>query len=122
MREILFKNLTMVSSRKKDISLKEIFENNGVLSKTERRCFYFIKDIAPLGEGTDFQKWVDLQNKTSPVTKRHFFIFKEHNEKLGLDKLVCKIAGTFYAIINNTIYTIAFLHSFKANFVKSQLA
>jgi hypothetical protein len=35
-----------------------------------------------------------------------------------MDKLICKIAGNFYAVANDKIYTIAFLHSFKVTFTK----
>ena len=45
MREVLFKNLTSASPRKKDIVLREITEKNGVTAQTERRCFYFIKAV-----------------------------------------------------------------------------
>ncbi len=118
MREVVYRNLMPPGSRKKDIFVQEIFEKDGVTAKTERRCFYFIKDIAHFDEGKDLQKWIDTQNNAEPVNKRHFYILKEHNDSLGKDKIVCKIAGTFYAIVERSIYTIAFLHSFKVSFVK----
>ena len=122
MREVTFKNLTQLKSRKKDIFLKEVVEKDGVIAKTERRCFYFIKDITHLDEGKDLEKWVDSQNNTEPISKRHFHILKEHSDGLGEDKLICKIAGTFYAVVDKNIYTIAFLHSFKVTFVKASCA
>ena len=117
MREMVYKNLTSIASRKKDILLKEVFEKNGVIAKTERRCFYFIKDILQMESEDAFKKWVDEQG--SKTGKRHFHIFKEHNDLLGANKLICKIAGTFYAVADRTVYTIAFLHSFKVSFVKA---
>lgn len=118
MREVVFKNLTSAGSRKKDILLKEIFERDGVIARTERRCFYFIKEISEFTDKADFQKLIDAQNNTDNPNKRQFHILKEHNDKLGEDKLICKIAGTFYVIVGQKIYTIAFLHSFKVIFVK----
>ena len=47
---------------------------------------------------------------------------KEHNDVSGKDKLICKIAGTFYAVVNSRIFTIAFVHSFKVTFAKTSLA
>lgn len=119
MREILFKNLISVASRKKDISLKEVFEKDGVVAKTERRCFYFIKEMADIGEVKDLQRLVDSQKGSAGSNKRRFHIYKEHNDMLGEDKLICKITGTFYAIVGKCIYTIVFLHSFKVRFAKA---
>ncbi|MDP2913479.1 MAG: hypothetical protein Q8N91_05670 [Candidatus Omnitrophota bacterium] len=119
MREVIFKDLTSVTSRKKDIFLKEVFEKDGILTRTERRCFYFIKDMARISDAKDMGKWLEPYSGVLPMAKRNFHVMKEHNDGLGVDKLTCKIAGTFYAVVDNTIYTIGFLHSFKANFMKA---
>ncbi|MDD5422791.1 MAG: hypothetical protein PHT32_05165 [Candidatus Omnitrophica bacterium] len=122
MREVLFKNLTSAASRKKDVILKEIFEKDGVVAKTERRCFYFIKEVKRLSDDADLQKWMDSQNSIDNTNKRNFHIMKEHNDGHNEDKVICKIMGSFYAIVNRTVYTIAFLHSFKVVFAKATLA
>ena len=121
MREVLFKNLTSVTSRKKDITLTEVFNKGGIVTKTERRSFYYVKDITHLDSETDMQAWISSQNANQVSSKRHFYIFKEHKDKLGLEKILCKIAGTFYVIVDNTVFTIAFLHSFRAIFAKEQV-
>lgn len=121
MREVLFKNLTTANPRKKDIVLKEAFEKDGVSAKTERRCFYFIKNITQLEADNDLQSWLDSQGNMGMINKRHFHIMKEHNDKIGKDKVICKIGGTFYAVVNKCIYTIAFLHSFKVSFMRATL-
>lgn len=117
MREVVYKNLTSVASRKKDIFMREVFEKNGIVARTERRCFYFIKDITQLQNEDEFKKWMAEQGARS--TKRHFHIFKEQNDVMGENKLICKISGTFYAVADRTVYTIAFLHSFKVSFAKA---
>ena len=121
MREILFKDLTSIASRKKDIFLREVFERDGVIAKTERRCFYFIKEVLPVDGPDRLQEWLNSQSETPSPKKRHFYILKEHSDSLGEDKVVCKIAGTFYAVAGQNVYTIAFLHSFKARFSKPHL-
>src|SRR3989338_5061023 len=113
MKEIIFKHQNRIDSNKKDIFLKEVFEKDGTVAKTERRCFYFIKEITQLGEGKYLENWINSQHNDEPKLKRHFHILKEHNDKLAEDKLICKIAGTFYAVVAKKLYTIAFLHSFK---------
>jgi len=122
MREVIFKNLTSISSRKKDIFLKEVFEKDGVVAKTERRCFYFIKDIKHLNTEEELQRWINVQGDLTSLNRRQFHIMKEHNDCNFVDKIVCKILGTFYAVINKSVYTIGFMHSFKVRFVKPSLA
>ncbi len=121
MREVVFKNLTSAQARKKDTFLKEVFERDGVVAKTERRSFYFIKSVNHLKSDEELQEWASLHDDSKEPSKRHFHIMKEHSDALGVDKFICKILGTFYAVIDRDIYTIAFLHSFKTSFVKTSL-
>lgn len=121
MREVLFKNLWSSEAHKKDILLKEVFERDGVVARTERRSFYFIKDVTHLKSEEELNQWVNVQDKRSEPIKREFHIMKEHSDLHGTDKFICKILGTFYAVVDKDVYTIAFLHSFKVSFVKSLL-
>ncbi|MFH1995743.1 MAG: hypothetical protein ABIJ27_01950 [Candidatus Omnitrophota bacterium] len=118
MREVVFKNMTSLNGRKKDTRLKEIFEKNGVLAKAERRYFYFVKEISRLENDQDLQAWMKEQNAACPTKKRHFHILKEHDNRQGNDRLLCKVLGTFYAVSKKKVYTIAFLHAFKVSFSK----
>jgi hypothetical protein len=118
MREILFKELTSNNLRKKDTVLREVFEKDGIVARTERRCFYFIKDVMKVGDPSGLEKWINVQKREDEEGKRHFYVLKEHSDALGEDKVIFKIAGTFYAVLNETVYNIAFLHSFKVRFMK----
>ncbi|WP_289460275.1 hypothetical protein, partial [Klebsiella pneumoniae] len=89
MREVIFKNLTSVNSRKKDIFLQEVFEKDGVIARTERRCFYFIKEIVRLEKQEDIQKWMNVKNGSGVAARRQFYIFRGHNDKSGEDRLLC---------------------------------
>lgn len=122
MREVVFKNLTSVGSRKKDIFLKEVFEKDGVIAKTERRCFYFIKDIRRMETDEELQAWLTQQSASNTAGSRQFHIMKEHNDAHLEDKIICKIMGTFYTVMNRSIYTIGFMHSFKVRFEKPNMA
>lgn len=121
MREVLFKNLCSVQAHKKDILLKEVFERDGVTARTERRSFYFIKNIMHLASEEELNRWVNAQDGKNEPVKRHFHILKEHSDMLGVDKFMCKIFGTFFAVVDHDVYTIAFLHSFKVCFARTSL-
>ncbi len=122
MREVVFKNLTSLSSRKKDIFLQEVFEKDGMSAKTERRCFYFIKDVKRMQSDEELKKWLAEEGEARKLNRRQFHIMKEHNDAHLEDKIICKILGTFYAVINKCVYTIGFMHSFKVRFTKPSLA
>lgn len=118
MREVLYKNMVSNNSRVKNIFLQEVFKRDGLIARTERRCFYYIKAVTPVAEVRDLEKWVAHKDAAAPAGKRHFHIFKQHSDVRGEDKLICKIIGTFYAIVGPKVYTIVFLHSFKVRFRK----
>lgn len=122
MREMLFKELRSPNLRKKDTVLREVFEKDGLVAKTERRCFYFVKEVRAVDNTEELQAWIDSDDCQNPSKRRHFHITKEHNEELGQDRVTCRIAGTFYAIVGKIIYTVAFLHSFKVCFMKAAVA
>lgn len=121
MREVVFKNILSNNSRVKNILLREMFERDGVVARTERKCFYYIKEITPINEVHDLEKWVDHKNTIEQTGKRQFHIVKSHNDAIAEDKLICKIMGTFFAVVNNKVYTIAFLHSFKVIFTRATM-
>lgn len=122
MREVIFKNLTSLTSRKKDIVLKEVFEKDGVLAKTERRCFYFIRRVDRLSKENTLDKWIASQGAEGVSNSRSFHILKEHNDAAGEDKVICRIEGEFFAVVNMSIFTIGFLHYFKVRFGKNSIA
>jgi len=119
MREVVYKNLTSAALRKKDIFLKEVLEENGMIKRTERRCFYFIKEIIHLDNAQDLQKWIEAQKDVHERCRRHFYIMKEKKEAIGEEKVLCKVAGSFYVILDTKIYHIAFLHAFRVIFEKA---
>ena len=121
MREVIFKELTSLSSRKKNVVLKEVFEKDGVMTKTERRSFYFIKEVKCLNDGQDLENCLKAANDRGIVNNRRFQILKKHSDETGEDKVICKISGTFYAILDKRVYTIAFMSCFKACIMKATL-
>jgi len=121
MREVIFKNLTSLTSRKKDIVLKEVFERDGVLAKTERRCFYFIRRVDHLNDADTINEWITSQGALGSPNTRRFHILKKHNDAINEDKVICRIEGEFFAVVNMTIYTIGFLHYFKVRFERNAM-
>ena len=115
MRELLFKNLTSNDHKKRDVFAQEMVNKNGVLATSERRCLYFIKDKIEINNPMDLVKLAKIKKKDQD-NNRCFHVLKEHDSKTGIDKLICKLKGTFYAVVGKSIYCIVFIHSFKVQF------
>ncbi|MBI4336192.1 MAG: hypothetical protein HY589_06010 [Candidatus Omnitrophica bacterium] len=116
MRAIILKALTSVASKKQDLCIEEIAETNGVLARTERHCRYFILGKAHVGNVEDLAILAEKQFADIPAKKRHYYILKAHDSERREDRLVCKLAGSFYAVCGGEMYCIAYVHSFKIRF------
>lgn len=115
MRKLLFKNLTEWNQNKRDVFVQETITKGGVHAKTTRRCLYFIKDKVYIKDPSDLQNLAKFKKSTG-LNNRHFHVLKEKNVEQGADKLMCKVAGTLYAMVNNYLYCIVFVHTFKISF------
>lgn len=115
MRELLFKNMTSWDHNKRDVFVEEIIEKDGILAKTTRRCLYFVKEKTRIKNPMDLKSIAEIKTANDKI-KRHFHVLKERDSNSGLDKLMCKVAGTFYAMINEYLYCIVFVHTFKISF------
>ncbi len=115
MRELTFKNTTTWSHSKRDVFVEETVEKDGVLAKTTRRCIYFIKEKRLVKNPNDLKKLADMKFSDDQA-KKHFHVLKERDSSLGIDRLMCKVAGTFYAVIDEYLYAIVFVHTFKISF------
>ena len=58
MRQLIFKNMTKPTAKKRDISVEEIVRRNGVLSCTKKRSMYFIRDSKRVCSKSELEEWV----------------------------------------------------------------
>ena len=119
MRELVFKNLTSRDHKKRDVFIQETVTKDGVLAKTTRRCLYFVKERIPVKGNVDLKK-IEAVKENSEEHKRHFCVLKERESETGVDRLMCKVAGTFYAMVDNYLYCIVFFHTFKITFAATK--
>ncbi len=119
MRELVFKNLTSLDHKKRDLFVEETIEKNGIKAKTTRRCLYFIKGKTLIKDSCDLEE-VTKMKETNESIHRHFHVLKERNSEDGIDKLICKVAGTFYAMVNEYLYHIVFFHTFMIVFLRTK--
>ncbi len=113
MREILYKNLTNLDSKKRDLYIREVVERDGITARIEKRCIYFVREIICIKDPSDLECLKSLKETNEAWKKRHFHVLRNHNSNTGEDKLTCKVAGTLYAIIGQYVFCVAFIHSLK---------
>lgn len=113
MRKILYKNLTGNNNRKRDLCIREIVTREGITAKIERRCIYFVREKIHIKNPNNLDELKVLKKTENGWRKKHFHILRNHDSDTGEDRLICKVAGAFYAIVGHYVFCIAFVHSFK---------
>ena len=120
MRELIFKNLTAPASKKRDISIEDIVERNGLVSSTKKRSIYFVRGTRHIKSKEELNKWINKKKKDPVLNKKFFHILRKYSDKTKEDKLICKVRGSFYVIANESVYNIVFVHAIKIKIHKAE--
>jgi len=116
MREVLYKNLTGTDSHKRDLCIQERVTSNGITTTIERRCIYLVREKVYVEDTSNLDELKVLKRAGNARQKRpHYYILRKYDPHTGEDKLICKVFGTFYAIVGHYVFYIAFAQSFKIN-------
>jgi len=118
MKELLFKDITSENKKRKDLYVSETVNMDGVTTTTQRHSIYILGDqnkFKTLEEMAEWKKTIGLN-----TTKRHIFIIKKRDTKLGKDMFICDIVGRLYAVSGFDIYSVVFKHSFEVDFIHTQ--
>jgi hypothetical protein len=99
MRDLLFRNLTSLDRKRKILASSEIFDKSGVRTVVRRHFVYMVK-VLP----------ADVKFEKRPA---YLFVLKERKTKEKTEKFFCRMKGTVYAIVNDKVYCITFMHSLK---------
>lgn len=116
MRELIFKNLTIPTSKKRDISVEEVVERDGLISSTKKRSIYFIRGAHRIKSKGELKEWIDTRKKDSDLNKKFFHILRNYSDRNKQDKLMCKMRGSFYVISGESVYNIVFVHAIKISY------
>lgn len=118
MRELIFKNLVAPSSRKRDISIEEVVERDGLVSCTKKRSMYFVRSVHHLKSRSALHTWMERKKKSGALDKKFFHILRQYSARDKVDKLICKMRGTFYIVSNQDVYNIVFVHAVRISVSK----
>lgn len=120
MRELIFRNLLTPASKKRDVSIEEVVEKNGIISSTQKRSMYFVRDVHHLNSREELQGWIAERKNDPSLDKKFFHILRRYSVKDKEDKLICKMRGCFYIVSNQDLYNIVFVHTVKIKIHKTE--
>lgn len=102
MRDIVLKNLTSDDKKRKILTSSEIMDKQGVRSIIRRHFVCMVKEV-----------------KGNPVDRPlpYLYVLKKHNNREHKEKFFCRLKGSIYAICNDRIFLIMFMHSLKIDLI-----
>jgi len=106
MRDLVFKNLTSLEKKRKIITSCEIMDKQGLRSIVRRHFICIVKEI----NDTHVEK---------PLSS--LSVLKERNHQKQIERFVLRIKGSVYAINNEKLYLVLFMHSLNISLSPSPL-
>jgi len=119
MRELVFKNMVTPTAHKRDISVEEVIEKNGLVSSTQKRSIYFVRGAHRISSQLDLKDWVEKRKKDETLNRKFFHILRKYSTETKEDKLICKMRGSFYVVSGQSAYNIIFVHVIKIRLHKA---
>lgn len=98
MRDLVFKNLTSQTKKRRIIASSEITEGQGMRSVIRRHFVCVAKEI---------------KNRGVQRPAPYIYVLKMHDTKTQKEKFFCRIKGSVYAATNDKLFLILFMHSLK---------
>ncbi len=100
MRDMIFKNLTSADKMRRIIASSETVDKQGVRSVIHRHFICLVKEV--------------LDKKMESLVPS-LNVIKERNTREQRERFFCRIKGSMYAVNNDKLYLVKFMHSLKIN-------
>lgn len=120
MREILIKQSTSENHKRKNLSIVELIEQDGLVAKAEKKFVYYVAEQKPMQNPEKMQAWVHEHANGYQRKDRHVSIRKVFDKKSGIGKMIYRVIGSFYVVQNLHIYAVVFMHTIKFDLLTGQ--
>ena len=107
MREILVRNLTSQDWLKRDCVVTELMHQGDYATKVIRRCTYHVESKTALPSLDDSVQWA---RNLDPVPPRQVFVTKDLDPDTGGERVVYKVLGHFYVVLERDVYCVGYRH------------
>jgi 5'(3')-deoxyribonucleotidase len=122
MKKIIHRDVFGANPRKREVSVEETIDRIGATIHKRRSSKYYIEEKMTSTDVKELEKWIE-EHKSRGL-KKNCHVFRELNTSTGVNKVVCKVMGEFFAVWGETAVKILYVNEIKleldSNKVKSE--
>lgn len=107
MREIYVRNLTSEDRLKRDCLVTEFMDQGDYSTRVVRRCTYRVESQTVLPATEDSIRWA---MNLDPQPGRQVFVNKELDPETGEERVVYKVLGHFYVVMDRVVFCVGYRH------------
>lgn len=123
MREIFIKSRTSSNHHRKNLSIVEVINEEGVSARAEKKYSYYVAEQKNgFKDAADMNAWMHLQSHSYQKKDRHVIIRKTFDPKSGVGQMVYRVIGSFYVVQDLHVYAVVFMHSIKFDMLAGRVA
>ena len=115
---MLFRNNTSQDKKRRELSISEVTEKEGVVKRIVLRCTYYVNKQTRISQPVDIEKLVKKGIDGDKPNFREFHIIRTHDSRLHEDKFIWKVDGNLFVIVRGNIFSISFTHSFEVETIE----
>lgn len=117
MRDICIKTITAKNHHRKNLSILEVINENGMVATAEKKYSYYVSEQNPFNTPAEMSQWLNKQPQGLQKKDRHVCIRKIFDPKTGVGQMVYRVIGSFYVVQNLHVFAVVFMHSIKFDMV-----
>lgn len=111
MKKIIHSDVFGVNPRKKEVLVDETVFRLGATIHKRRSCKYFIKETLTSKSPAEIEAWIEDHKKRG--LKKNCHIMRELDTNTGVNKVMCKVMGEFFAVCGKTAFKIFYINELK---------
>lgn len=113
MREITIQSRTSENHKRKNLSIIETINENGVQARAEKKFSYFVSEQNAVVDPQQLDQWIKQQASGFQKKDRHVSIKKTFDAQTGMGQMIYRVIGSFYVVQNLHLFAVVFMHSIK---------
>lgn len=106
-RDIVVRSLTSTDWRSRDCLVTEVMRQGDLVTTVSRRCTYHIESCVTIPAASDSIRWAQALDPHPP---RQVFVTKEFDPEVGNERVIYKVLGYFYVVMDREIVCIGYRH------------
>jgi hypothetical protein len=120
MREIMIQTKTSENHKRKNLSIVEVINQDGVSARAEKKFSYYVSPTFPFTDPEEMKKWMHDQGEGFQKKDRHVSIRKSFDKETGMGQMIYRVIGSFYVVQDMNIFAVVFMHSVKFDMLQPQ--